>query len=64
MRFFAVAADVAMGVFLGIFLYAALTRLWPSTAHPGLASVTILAAVGIVLFRSPNGTLAPRRDRT
>ena len=64
MRFFAVAADVAMGIFLGIFLYAAMTRLWPGSSHPGVAAVVILAAVGIVLFRSPNGTLAPRRDRT
>ena len=64
MRFFVVAADVAMGIFLGIFLYAAMTRLWPGVSHAGVAAAVILAAVVIVLFRSPNGTLAPRRDRS
>ena len=52
------------GSFSGSFSYAAMTRLWPSSAHPVLAALIILAAVVIVLFRSPNGTLAPRRDRT
>ena len=46
MRVFAVAADVAMGIFLGIFLYAAMTRLWPGVTHAGLAAVVILALVG------------------
>ena len=64
MRFFAVAADVAMGVFVGIFLFAALTCLWPSTSHIAVALVVVAASILIVLFRSPNGTLAPRRDRT
>jgi hypothetical protein len=64
MRFFAVAADVAMGMFLGIFLFAALTRLWPSLAHAGVALIVVAASVLIVLFRQPNGSLALRRDRT
>jgi hypothetical protein len=64
MRFFAVAADVAMGVFVGIFLYAVLTRFWPSTSSPIVAGAVILASILIVLFRPPNGAFALRRDRT
>jgi branched-subunit amino acid ABC-type transport system permease component len=64
MRFIAVAADVAMGVFVGIFLYAVLTRFWPSTANPFVAALVVLAAILIVLFRKPHGALAPRQDRS
>ncbi len=64
MRFFAVAADVAMGMFLGIFLFAALTRLWPALTHAGVALIVVAASVLIVLFRQPNGSLALRSDRT
>lgn len=64
MRFFAVAADVAMGVFVGIFLFAVLTRFWPSMSHPAVAAVVVCGSILIVLFRPPNGSLAPRRDRT
>lgn len=64
MRFFAVAADVAMGVFVGIFLFAVLTRFWPSMSHPAAAAVVIGASILIVLFRPPRGSLASRRDRT
>jgi hypothetical protein len=64
MKLFSVAADVAMGLFLGAFLFAALTRLWPSFQHPLAAGLVCAAAVLIVLFRQPNGSLAVRRDRS
>ncbi|HEY7497951.1 MAG TPA: hypothetical protein VH740_05545 [Vicinamibacterales bacterium] len=64
MRFFAIAADVAMGVFVGVFLFAALTRFWPSLATTLVGVAVVMASILIVLFRSPNGTLSPRRDRT
>jgi hypothetical protein len=62
MRFFAIAADIAMGVFLGFFLYAFVIRLWPSTAGPVTGCLVVAASVLIVLFRQPNGSLAVRRD--
>jgi hypothetical protein len=64
MRFFAVAADVAMGVFVGIFLFAVMTRFWPSLSHPALAALVVAASILIVLFRPPSGSFAARRDRT
>lgn len=63
MRFFAVAADITMGVILGVFLFAALGRLWPSAKEPIVAGLMIAASIVIVLFRQPNGSLAVRRDR-
>ena len=63
MRAFSVAADVAMGLFLGAFLHAVLTRFWPSLQHPAIAGLVCAAAILIVLFRQPNGSLAVRRDR-
>ena len=63
MRFFAVAADCVMGVILGVFLFAALTRLWPSANLSVVLFLMIAASVLIVLFRQPNGSLAVRRDR-
>jgi hypothetical protein len=62
MRFAAVAADVAMGAILGVFLFAALGRLWPSMDSSIVAMLLIPAAILIVLFRQPNGSLAVRRD--
>jgi hypothetical protein len=64
MRFFAITADVALGVFLGIFLFAALTRFWPSVSTTPMALVVLAASILIVLFRRPNGSLAVRRDRS
>jgi hypothetical protein len=63
-RVFAVAADVAMGVLVGVFLYAMLIRFWPSSSNPFVAAAVILASILIVLFRPPNGAFAPRQDRT
>ena len=62
MRFFAVAADVAMGVFVGLFLFAVLTRVWPSIATVPVGCVVVAAAILIVLFRPPNGSFAPRKE--
>jgi branched-subunit amino acid ABC-type transport system permease component len=62
MRFFVVAADVAMGVFVGIFLFAVITRFWPSIATTTVAVVVVLLSILIVLFRPPNGSLAPKRE--
>jgi hypothetical protein len=64
MRFWAVAADVAMGIFVGIFLFAVLTRFWPSLSTLPIAIASLLAAIAIVLFRRPNGSLAARKNRT
>jgi hypothetical protein len=64
MRFLAVVADVAMGVFVGIFLFAVLTRFWPSTFNAVVGTLVVAGSILIVLFRPPNGSFAPRRDRT
>jgi hypothetical protein len=61
MRFFVVAADVAMGAFVGIFLFAVMTRFWPSLATAPIGVAVVAAAILIVLFRPPNGSLAPRK---
>jgi hypothetical protein len=61
MRVFVVAADVAMGVFVGIFLFAVMSRFWPSLATAPIAVAVIVASILIVLFRPPNGSLAPRK---
>ena len=63
MRFFAVAADIFMGAILGVFLFAALGRLWPAASMPVVAVLLIAGSVLIVLFRRPSGSLAVRRDR-
>ena len=63
MRFFVIAADVAMGVFVGIFLFALLTRFWPSLATTPIGISVVAASILIVLFRRPHGALAPQRDR-
>jgi hypothetical protein len=63
MRVFAVAADIAMGVILGLFLFAVVARLWPALSHPAYGVLIALASVLIVLFRRPNGSLAARRDK-
>lgn len=62
MRFFAVAADVAMGVFVGLFLFALLTRLWPSVETVPIACLVVAASILIVLFRPPHGSFAPRKE--
>ena len=63
MRFFAVTAEIIMGVILGIFLFAALIRLWPAANLPVVAGLVIVACILMVLFRQPNGFLAVRRNR-
>jgi hypothetical protein len=63
MRYFTIAADVAMGVFVGIFLFALLTRVWPTLATTLIGVAVVSASILIVLFRRPNGSLAPQKDR-
>ena len=63
MRAFAIASDVALGVFLGVFLFAVVIRLWPTMEHPATGVLAVAAAILMVLFRRPNGSLASRRER-
>jgi len=62
MRFFAIAADVAMGIFLAFLMYAVVVHVWPALRHPVTAVLVAIACVIIVLFRQPNGSLAERRQ--
>jgi hypothetical protein len=64
MRAFLIAADVVMGLILGLFLYVAVTRLWDGLHGPLVGAVIFAASVVIVLFRRPGGSLTkPQRDR-
>lgn len=64
MRAFRVAADVVMGLILGLFLYAVVVRVWPGIQGPVAAGAILAAGVVVVLFRRPGGSLAkPYRDR-
>ena len=63
MRFFLIAADVVMGLILGVFLYVAVSKTWGVLANPLVAAVILVASVMIVLFRRPNGSLARRGER-
>jgi hypothetical protein len=62
MRVFAIAADVAMGLILGAFLYAALAGMWPVLKRPFVLAVVLGLSIVIVLFRRPHGSLARRPD--
>ena len=53
-----------MGVFVGIFMFAVLTRFWPTVATTFFGVAVVAAAILIVLFRRPHGALAPQKDRT
>lgn len=63
MRIFVIAADVVMGLLLGVFLYVALSRTWAVLAHPIAGTVIVLASIVTVLFRRPNGSLARPGDQ-
>jgi hypothetical protein len=63
MRFFAIAADVAMGIILGMFIYAAFFTIWPRLHTIPVGLVTVAACVIIVLYRRPNGSLARRSEQ-
>ena len=63
MRYVAVIADVVMGLILGLFLYAALSRMWEGMTGPAVLIAMLAAGVLVVLFRRPNGSLAPRGPR-
>jgi ABC-type branched-subunit amino acid transport system permease subunit len=60
MRAFLIAADVIMGLILGLFLHVVIIRTWPTLEHPAVALVVFGAAVLVVLFRRPSGSLARR----
>lgn len=63
MRAFAIAADLAMGLILGNFLYAALIDIWPRLRSPVTVVCVLAASVALVAFRRPSGSLARRPDR-
>jgi hypothetical protein len=54
---FLIAADVAMGLILGLFVYVAAARMWGSLQQPMVAVAFCAACVLVVLFRRPNGSL-------
>jgi hypothetical protein len=61
-RGFLIAADVIMGLILGVFLYAVVVKSWPALQHPVTTLLVLIAAVIVVLFRRPGGSLARRRE--
>lgn len=63
MRLFIVAADVFMGLMLGLFVYVILSRTWTGLQHPAVAVGALAAALIVVLFRRPNGSLARRAEQ-
>jgi hypothetical protein len=63
MRIFLIAADIVMGLILGLFLYVVVSKTWVVLAHPIVAGVILAASVMIVMFRVPNGSLARRENR-
>jgi hypothetical protein len=63
MRIFLIAADIVMGLILGVFLYVVVSKTWVVLAHPIVAGVILAASVMIVMFRVPNGSLARRENR-
>lgn len=60
MRAFLIAADVIMGLILGLFLYVVVSRTWSALDHPVTAVVVFVASVLAVLFRRPSGSLMRR----
>ena len=64
MRVFLIAADIVMGLILGLFLYVAVSKTWVGLQRPVVAGLIFAATVLVVLFRRPNGSLARRRDGT
>lgn len=62
MRVFTVAADVVMGLILGLFLYVLVSRTWTGLQQPWVAVAMLAAALIVVLFRRPNGSLARQPD--
>ena len=62
MRLISAVSDVVMGLILGLFLYAAASRIWTALEHPLAATFIFAAAILIVLFRRPHGSLARKRE--
>ncbi len=63
MRIFLIAADVAMGLILGIFLFAAASHTWPVLERWWVAAAVVCAAILVVLYRRPGGSLVRRGSR-
>lgn len=62
MHAFTVAADVIMGLILGLFLYVLLSRTWTGLQSPWVVVALMAAALIVVLWRRPNGSLARRGE--
>jgi hypothetical protein len=62
MRIFLVAADIFMGLILGVFVYVAASKAWAPLQSAFVAVVILAASVLLVLFRKPSGSLARRGD--
>jgi hypothetical protein len=60
MRAFLIAADVVMGLILGLFLFVVVSRTWTALDSPIVAVAALAAGVLVVLFRRPNGSLVRR----
>jgi hypothetical protein len=59
-RPFRIAGDVAMGLILGVFLYAAAKAMWAPLGDASAAAAIVALSVLAVLFRKPNGSLRGR----
>lgn len=64
MRIFQIAADVIMGLILGVFLYVIVSKIWPQAQAPWTMVVVLAASVIVVLFRRPGGSMARGDDST
>jgi len=62
MRVFLIAADIVMGLILGLFLYVAVSKTWVALQQPLAAVLIFAASVLVVLFRRPNGSLMRGRS--
>ena len=60
MRVFLIAADVVMGLILGLFVFVVVSRTWRSFDSPVVAALVLAACVLVVLFRRPGGSLLRR----
>lgn len=63
-RCFEVAADVVLGVILGVFVYAVMSATWKTLHGPVILVPVLVLCVILTLFRRPHGSLARRSERT
>jgi hypothetical protein len=64
MRIFQIAADVVMGLILGVFLYVVVSKIWPPVQAPWTMIAVLAASVIVVLFRRPGGSLTRGDEST